>query len=129
MQDKVTRHMDTNDQMCDREKIVVLVGQTHVHLHASWLYQRHNQPEGRDYRDASLDPVLVVAVVSHLSWPAGRVKLSSVMLEERRGEEGVRQVPPTLLPPSLTCPVCTQHISTLTILSAQPDTATHKITP
>lgn len=31
MQDKVTRHMDTNDQMCDREKIVVLVGQTHEH--------------------------------------------------------------------------------------------------
>lgn len=31
MKDKVTRHMDTNDQRCDREKIGVLVGQTHEH--------------------------------------------------------------------------------------------------
>ena len=45
MQDKVTRHMVTNDQRCDREKIGVLVGQTHEHQHASWLYQRHNQPD------------------------------------------------------------------------------------
>ena len=54
MQDKVTRHMDTNDQRCDREKIGVLVGQTHEHQHASWLYQRHNQPETEDCSYVSL---------------------------------------------------------------------------
>ena len=54
MQDKVTRHMDTNDQRCDREKIGVLVGQTHEHQHASWLYQRHNQLYSKDCSYVSL---------------------------------------------------------------------------
>ena len=50
MQDSVTRHPD------DNEEIGVLVGQTHVHLHASWLYQRHNQPEGRTIETPPLIP-------------------------------------------------------------------------
>ena len=48
MQDSVTRHPD------DNEEIGVLVGQTHVHLHASWLYQRHNQPDTGHCSHASL---------------------------------------------------------------------------
>ena len=54
MQDTVSRHMVTNDQRCDREKIGVLVGQTHEDQHASWLYQRHNQPDTEDRSYVSL---------------------------------------------------------------------------
>ena len=45
MQDNVTRHRDTGDDVDEGWEIVVLVGQTHVHSHASWLYQRPNLPD------------------------------------------------------------------------------------